>query len=210
MKKLFLWGFLLLFVCGYSSLYAGTITFEGVPNQYLVNDLGLNLGNYWEGATFGPDVNIADTIRSPGYDNNYPPASGTSVAVNPAGESQMIIYFDSPVDSVSLKYSSSSILNLEAYDSNGDSVVTPVVGPPNVYAGPLPGFNPGTLSVNSGSANIAYVIVHDGGKFFTIDDLTADAVTGLPRVLVPEPSTMVLSSLMLIGIGAYARRKFKR
>jgi hypothetical protein len=48
--------------------------------------------------------------------------------------------------------------------------------------------------------------MHDSGDTFTVDDFTAEFITGEPTV--PEPSTMVLALMGGLGcILAYRRRR---
>ncbi|NNE37413.1 MAG: PEP-CTERM sorting domain-containing protein, partial [Gammaproteobacteria bacterium] len=49
------------------------------------------------------------------------------------------------------------------------------------------------------------VRMHDSGNFFTIDDFTAEFVSGNPTN-VPEPVTLVLAALGLGGLGIIRRR----
>lgn len=94
-------------------------------------------------------------------------------------------------------YSSASNLYVEAYDVS-NNLIDQAIGSANTGAGHLD-----YLTVNSGSANIAYIIIHDTGNFWLTDNMSGDA-TGVPDQTapgVPEPATMFLMGLGLVGTG---------
>lgn len=82
----------------------------------------------------------------------------------------------------SLHYSSEFGLVLEAYDCS-DSLIASASGPSNVGLGTT------NLLTVTGSS-IAYVIIHDEGGYWFVDDISTDAP-------VPEPSSGLLLSLGL-------------
>lgn len=96
-------------------------------------------------------------------------------------------------------YTAGSTLYLEAYDVS-NNLIDVASGAANrrYLEGNTNG--PGYLQVNSGSNNIAYVVIHDGGYYWVADDMSGDA-SGVNIPGVPEPGTMVLLGMGLLGLG---------
>ncbi len=97
--------------------------------------------------------------------DSYPPSSGSNVLFSPLSPSITISAASGTWSTVSLNYTSISTLFLEAYDA-GDVLLTSTSGPANLNT---------TAVLTVSAPDIAYVIVHDSGDFFAIDDVT---VTG--------------------------------
>jgi hypothetical protein len=175
---------------------AGTIDFEGLPDQYWFYSGAVNIGNYYDGITFGPHTTfLKDFIPS------FPAHSGTSVLYD-YPDSLIRADFDTPVDTVSIWYSAGYGLTLEAYDS-GNNLLTSVSGLANVTTNTL-------LSVSYPSSSIAYVVMKtDPGQpgSFVIDDLSSPATSGAVRV-IPEPTTVALVGISVLSlVGVHRRRK---
>jgi hypothetical protein len=101
-------------------------------------------------------------------------------------------------------YTAGTTLYLEAYDVS-NSLIDVASGSANTrYFNGNPN-GPGYLQVNSGSNNIAYVIIHDGGYQWVADDMSGDA-TGVNIPGVPEPGTLMLLGMGLVGVGALLKR----
>jgi len=62
------------------------------------------------------------------------------------------------------------------------------------------------LTVSSAQSNIAYVVLHDGGYYWVADNMSGDA-SGVFDPSIPEPTTMALLGLGLIGLGARLRKR---
>jgi hypothetical protein len=98
-------------------------------------------------------------------------------------------------------YASQSTFYLEAYDAF-DVLIDQEIGASNLSS-PM-----NFLTVNSSSNNIAYIMIHDTGNYFTVDNMSGDA-TGVVSPSIPEPATMILVGLGLLGMGAKLRKRSK-
>src|SRR5262245_51436725 len=86
---------------GPTSLLAATVDFENMPQSNWFLSGGLqNIGNYWDGVTFGPDATILED-QVYGYSNDfYPQHSGHAVAFS-YDLPYIDAVLDTPVDYVS-------------------------------------------------------------------------------------------------------------
>lgn len=92
---------------------------------------------------------------------------------------------------------------LEAYDASDNLLDTATTGPCTQWEGCT---DMVWLRVDAPSGtNIAYVILHDTGNYWEVDEMTGDMAGGVP---VPEPATLFLLGAGLLGIGA-ARKRIK-
>lgn len=187
---------LLLLLLMSAPLSAGTIDFENMPQAYWYNAGQQNFGNYWQGVDFGPESTILENQVYGYNDAGYPPHSGHAVLFS-ISVPYIDAVFDTPIDNVSLWYTSASVFVMDAYDSS-NNLIGSSVGPSNYGTNSF-------LQVSSGLMNIKRVRMHDSGNYFTVDDFTAEFVTGDPNI--PEPSSFVLSALGLIGLGVYGWRR---
>jgi hypothetical protein len=97
-------------------------------------------------------------------------------------------------------YSSFSNFYVEAYLTDGNMVST--MGAANT------GSQMGFLTVNAtGGAYIDYIVLHDTGNYWCIDDLSGDTTS---VNATPEPSTMIFLGIGLIGFACISRKKTRR
>jgi hypothetical protein len=64
------------------------------------------------------------------------------------------------------------------------------------------------LTVSSASNNIAYVVLHDAGYYWVADNMSGDA-SGVYSPVIPEPATVTLFGLGMLGLAALRRRNRK-
>ncbi|MBE3071051.1 MAG: PEP-CTERM sorting domain-containing protein, partial [Planctomycetes bacterium] len=124
-----------------------------------------------------------------------------------AGASGKIVFDAQDATFVSLNYSSYGNLYLEAYDAS-NNLLDSTSGPANLRYINGNGGGPGTLTVTG--TDIAYVMVHDTGNYWLIDNVVTDAtgITGGVPV-VPEPLTCAALGLGLVTLSGYIRRRRK-
>lgn len=95
-------------------------------------------------------------------------------------------------------YSAYSDFSVEAYLTDGSMVS--VVGSYNLFS-PM-----GYLTVTATSGLfIDYVVLHDVGNYWIVDDMSGDA-SGV-NAPVPEPATSLLLSAGLLGLGGFRRKR---
>lgn len=98
------------------------LSFAKLPNNYFFNSGGQNIGNYYPGVTFGPNVTALSVSRFGGYNSTaYPPHSGDVVIWDPV-DSTITITFASTVQSLAFWYTSLGPIQAEAFDINNQYV----------------------------------------------------------------------------------------
>ncbi|MHA2374634.1 MAG: DUF7507 domain-containing protein [Candidatus Thorarchaeota archaeon] len=130
-----------------------TITFEGLSHYQ-------DVGSYYPGLTFTG----ASCLVKPNYNwQDYPPHSGDVVVFDVTGGTGVIrIDFDFTVSLVGAWYTTYMGVYIEAYDVWGNLVDSTTVSP-----------NTGTSDyAEVTGSGIKYVLIHDTGNTFTMDDLT--------------------------------------
>jgi hypothetical protein len=176
-----------------SSTFAGVISFENGP-------LGVDLGTFYQGITFG--VNEQIMLGTPSFPAAGNPTTGHVLGdVNPNNASMLFI-FSSAQSSFSFLYTSADGFSGVALNSIGTPIAT--------FSGAA---NSGSSTLESVSiAGIKSVVLTDSnnvGGQITIDSLTASGVNGLPRPVTAPDATSTLGLLGAAGIMMWSlRRKF--
>ena len=194
-----------------------TMDFEGMSD-------GQALGTYYLGVTFeaassGQDWVAGDSTTN-GYNTSSWPSGQQWLAGNywhygdvfawtgVAGDNGKISFDNADASYVQMGYTAyrsggGTAIWLEAYDSGGN-LLDSDSGVSNLrYADGNAG-GPGTLSVSSASNNIAYVLIHDTGNFWEVDNISTDA-SGVS--IIPAPGAILLGSIGVALVGWMRRRR---
>jgi len=181
MKKLLVIGLVTVVLFSLSSRAQALIVkdFENIPETYLYNFGGQNLGTYYSDLEFSPHVIVGDRARGGYNSEKFPPHSGNAVigAINFDYIRVDFVGFTSSY--VEAWYSTEFFIDMymKGYDIDDNLLVST--------------FAPGTFATSSlisiSAEDIAYVIFHDSdsGNMFTLDDFA----------YVPEPATMALLAM---------------
>lgn len=191
------WG-IFLFVLRSSAFASGAsiFTFEDLPDAYFFSGGDQNIGGYYGGIMFGPDVTALSASRFGGYDNSgFPPNSG-DVVIWDADDSTITISFASPLDYFGIWYTSFDPLTLNGFDS-GSNFLESTIGAPNTDG------TTGTTSfIFLSNVGISSVTLTSTPGYFTLDDMTIDAGPGP----IPEPPSLSSLSLGLLVLVYVLRR----
>jgi hypothetical protein len=142
-------------------------------------------GQQWNGGTYWIDDFVSATT-----------------ALGYGGDDGRISFDDKNATYVELHYSASGGLNLVAYNESG-AVLDSAFGPSNLRYINGNESGPDTLRVVSATDYIAYVIVHDTGNYWTVDNITTDA-SGI--TVIPAPAAILLGMVGLGVVGWLKRR----
>ncbi len=170
--------------------YATVITFEDLPDAYFFNTGGQNIGNFYSGITFGPNVAGLSVARFGVYASDaFPPHSG-DVVIWDAVDPRITINFASPITSFGIWYTSFDPLRLQGFDA-ANNLLSGVVGTPN-----SDGTTGATSFLYLANSAITSVDLTSLPGLFTLDDLTFQS----GAATVPEPSTFALLATAMIGL----------
>ncbi|MFX0203723.1 MAG: hypothetical protein ACFFCW_47095 [Candidatus Hodarchaeota archaeon] len=155
---------LILIINGITIAQLEVIDFENVPTTYHWVVGNQNIDGYYPNLNFGPDATILDKGTG-GYNYvGYPPHSGNAVLFS-YDIPWIRVDFANTTDHVEVWYTSDSDFYFEAYNTL-DVLLATVVGSANTTTNSF-------LFIDS--PEIAYVVMHDTGNFFTIDDFGYNA-----------------------------------
>lgn len=126
-----------------------------------------------------------------------------------AGDIGRIDFVNADASYFTTGYCTFMTFTLEAYDIN-DNLLSYVSGPGNTrYVDGNP-FGMGYLTVATGMSDIAYVILQSESLWFDVDNMSGDASGVSIPSAVPEPATMVLFGMGLLGMSARLRKRMKK
>ncbi len=204
---------------------AGDIT---LTMEEFVGSDGASLGSFYTGITFsaGPSAQdwIAADITTGSYNASSWP-SGTSYGTGQywiydnasawtgiVGSDGRIDFDNQDATFFETGYSAFSsgggtALYLDAYRADG-TLIDSDSGASNLRYADSNGSGPGTLRVDwNGVDPIAWVMIHDTGNFWTIDNMTTDA-SGIATASapIPVPGAALLGALGLGMVGCVRRR----
>jgi len=171
-----------------ASAYAGVITFEDLPDANFFSGGGQNIGDFYSGITFGPDVTGLSVSRFGGYGGSgFPPHSG-DVVIWDAADPTININFSSAISSFGIWYTAFDPLTLQAFDA-GNNLLGTLVGLPNTDG------TTGTTSFLSFTkSGITAITLTSSPGLVTFDDLSFQ--TGSPTTPEPSSSLMIVSALL--------------
>ncbi len=176
---------------------ATLLDFEDLPDAHLFSGGDQNIGTFYAGLTFGPDVmGLVSGIDLDPF--AYPPHSGNNVIFtdDPSGEIEVI--FGTPVLDVSAFYTSLTDFTLEAYDALGA-----LIGSVSEIANTDGAFFGTSDPISISAADIKSVKFIGSPNFYIVDDLSFTPASGVP---IPEPSSLLLVALGLLGVSGMVMR----
>lgn len=192
------------------------VTFENIPGDIQA------INNFYSGITFGSSSTGSPLVTRRASTGNYNVSSydlntsygtgeywiygdvGVTSALDNSGNDGKITFDNADATYATIAYCCNSTFTLEAYDINGNLLDSSSGGANLRYANGNSG-GPGQLTVNwNGTDHIAYVIVHDTGNYWVLDNVMTDA-TGLGTA-IPLPTSAAMAGFGLFGLAARRRR----
>jgi uncharacterized protein (TIGR03437 family) len=152
------------------------MTFSDLPDAYFFASGDQNIGSYYSGITFGPDVTALSVSRFGGYNSAaFPPHSG-DVAIWDPTDPTITISFTSAVQSFGIWYTALDPLTLQAFDQNG-KLVGSATGNPNTD-----GTTGASTFLSFSSPVISSVALTGTPGLFVLSDLTVTTLANLPLI----------------------------
>ena len=197
------------------------MTFE----EFVGNDAA-NIGTFYSGITFTTMGSGSDWKGRDANSNNYNISStnggewlggyywihgyaGATTALDSSGNGGTIEFDNEDATYVQLAYCAAETFYLKAYDTNGN-LLDMDSGPANRRYIEGNNTGPGTLRVDwNGTDYISYVVVHDAGNYWVVDNILTDA-TGIGVPAVPLPAAAWLGFALLGGLGAVRRLRRRK
>ncbi|MCP4632958.1 MAG: PEP-CTERM sorting domain-containing protein [candidate division Zixibacteria bacterium] len=178
------------------------VDFEGLPDDFYYMGGSQNLGDYYEGITFGQEATILDRNIYGYNDSGYPPHSGDAVLFS-VSTPLIRVDFDDATNHVEMWYTINyTEIQLQAFNADGD-LIAEATGDDNYTSNDF-------IEVNTAGFDISYVEIHDSGNYFTIDDFGWEETTGGGGGdPIPEPTTILLLASGLLGMGGISRFRRK-
>ncbi len=202
MLRLLRTRYLLTFIAAAISCNADVVAFEDLPDAYFFSSGGQNIGTYYAGLDFEPNVTALSATRFGGYDSAaFPPHSG-DVVIWDASDDMMTVSFATPQSDVGIWYTSLNPITLTAFDSNslllgltlGSANSDGTTGTSGFLSLSVPGISSIAISSVAGQ--------------YVLDDLQFGGTTPLTT---PEAgSSCLLAGCFLLCAIDYARRRRKR
>ena len=195
------YSYLLVFLfCAFGKAAQADIvyTFEDLPEAYFFSAGDQNIGNFYSGIDFGPNVTALSVSQFGGYDSSgFPPHSG-DVVIWDATDATITISFASLLQSFGIWYTTYDPLTLQAFDDKGNLVDT-VVGNPNTDG--TTGSSDFLLLSDPGIESVALTST---AGLYVLDDMTIQP----EAAAVPEPSCcFVVAASFLCILATIKQRK---
>ena len=209
------------------SLFLISATASAVTTMTFEEFIGFDqapIATFYSGITFQSGSGGSDWVARDATSNSYNVSSwpsgtayngawywiygnvGATTALDYTGNDGIISFDDKNATFVELGYCANSAFHLEAYDAGGNLLDTDV-GQANLRYINGNESGPGTLHVDwNGLDYIAYVIVHDTGNFWVVDNIITDA-TGIVTNPIPAPGAILLGGIGVALVGWLRKRR---
>ncbi len=181
--------------------------FEGIPGDVQA------VNTFYTGVTFGSSSTGSPLVTRRASTGNYNISStngntygsgeywihgdvGVTSALDASGNDGKIAFNNQDATYVDIQYCSFNQFFLEAYRADG-TMIDSDTGPANLRFSNGNGAGPGLLHVTwNGTDKIAWVVVHDQGNFWVIDNVRTDASDITPA---PGVAATMIGGLVMAG-----------